>query len=145
MSAAYIANLCYERVGIVDEKMRWVRLGSLWWGGERHYATIKMDLWHEGSFIAKALRSDPPYISGDIFAIGGKELDDKTNRMVNIRHKVGHIQTSESEHGVYYSGEFLVSFPISAIMHRLKDMMIHDEPDGCFLRLRVDLDDKENE
>ena len=141
MSGRYIANLCYERIGISDEKMRWVRLGSLWWGGdEHHYATIKMDLWHEGSFMAKALMPDAPYISGDIFAIGGKEHDEKLNKMVNVRHKVGHIQTSESEHGIYYSGELLVSCPISAILYRMLNEPSEEE---CFLRLRVDLDDKE--
>lgn len=140
MSGRYIANLCYERVGILDEKMRWVRLGSLWWGGDaNHYATIKMDLWHEGSFIAKALMPNAPYISGDIFCISGKEPDEN-KRMVNIRHKVGHIQTSDSEHGVYYSGELLVSCPVAAILYRLLNIENEDE---CFLRLRVDLDDKE--
>jgi hypothetical protein len=110
----FIANLAWHREGF--GKGEWHRFGKLWYDIAEHRAAILLHGFHAGAFVGKAYPSvphAPDYLEGDIVVDVGEWEQEGALKKEYLW--CGHIQTSEDERGVIYTGELLVDPTIALL------------------------------
>lgn len=80
-----LANIAYVRNNCIASKMRWKKIGKLYYSKESHSAKIFLGAMHYGMCIAKPTLDDtPPFLQGEIIVTINNEYDTQEDMFIGF-------------------------------------------------------------